>query len=256
MSLNDETEAKARKVRFLLELQASNVLIDSMNEVIDRYEGSIKLRENQPERDLDLLVAAMQAKAGKTFQAVLQLCCLGFGEDALILLRSNVNLMINLLYILSGDAAQRAGDFIAFSHYQQEKYLRTAHGVRPSWADKLDWKEINKRAAEWKKLTIESRAKKAKSSFHYDIGYRFYSSVEHGDAWAVDRYVVEWNEDGPKISSEPSDQYVRIALVHNFLVMANIFLAFCSHFKIDIQNITAKLDETWKELGKNLSEET
>jgi len=106
MQSNDAADIEARKARFLRELKAHNLLMDCMTEVLENYEQTIKLRDNQPERDLDLLVAAMHGKGGKTYQAILQLCCSDFGEDALVLLRSNVNLMINL------DCAPCTGEFL------------------------------------------------------------------------------------------------------------------------------------------------
>ena len=250
MEPKDIADIEARKTRFLCELKANNLLIDCMNEVLDKSEPAIKLKENQPECDLDLLVASMYGKAWKTYQAILQLCCSGFGEDALILLRSNVNLMINLGYILIDDSVKRAGDLIAFSHVEQEKYLRMAHDVRPPWVEKLDWDEINKRAERWRKLKIAMKADKSNQLFHYDVGYRFYSSIEHSDAWALSSYILD-DETSVKIGSEPSDKYVGIGLTHNFGVMADIFLAFCSHFKIPYEETKAKLTEEWRSLGKD-----
>lgn len=235
--------------KFRKEFEASNVLIDCMNEIIDKYKGRLKLKGNLAQQDLDLLVAAMFAKAGKTFQAILKLSSLGFGEDALILLRSNINLMVNLGYILAQDSVERAGDLIASSHKEQVKYLAIAHQAKPKWVRKLKWDRINKGARRWKNASIERKAEEAKQSYHYDVGYRFYSSLEHSDAWALSRYVVDWNEIGPKISSAPSNAFVGIALVHNFWVTANIFLAFCSHYSIQESQIVDKLDENWKKLG-------
>jgi hypothetical protein len=248
MTVDDVADVEARKARFLPELKAHNLLIDSMNEILDSTGHSIKVRSTQPERDLDLLVAAMHGKAGKTYQAILQLCWSGFGEDALVLLRSNINLMINLLYILADDSVKRAGDLIAYSHREQVKYLRLAHNRTPEWAEKLNWDEINRRAEEWKKMDIASKAQNCKQWFHYDVGYRFYSSIEHADAWALSSLILE-DETEVKISSEPSDNCISIALIHNFGVMADIFLAFCSHFEIPYIETKTKLTQEWSNLG-------
>ncbi len=82
---------------------------------------------------------ASLGKALKTFQGVHELCLTGWGEDALILLRSNVNLLINLGFILSDpEPSQRADDFIAFSYLERVKYLKTAHGVeKPPWRSQM-----------------------------------------------------------------------------------------------------------------------
>src|SRR5207245_9614338 len=182
-----------------------------MNEVLDRSAEAIKVRETQPERDLDLLVAAMHGKAGKTYQAILELCLSGFGEDALVLLRSNINLMINLIYVLSEDSAKRVGDLVAYSHKEQEKYLRLAHGRRPEWMERHDWDKIDRYADAWER-NIAKKAESCKQLFHYNVGYRFYSSIEHSDAWSLSSLIDE-NETQVRIASEPSDKYVSIALV-------------------------------------------
>ncbi len=244
------TGEEARKLRFPKELKACNILIDCMNEVIDKYRGKIKTRGNLAEKDLDLLVSTMYGKGAKTFQAIIKLCCLGFGEDSLILLRANVNLVINLYYILSDNSVARAGDFIAYSHREQKRYLQEAHEVEPDWMKKLKWDEIDERAIRWGKVNIAERAKKAQQYYHYKTGYRFYSSFEHSDAQALSRYVVESNETGRKIGIVPSDEYVSIALIHNFWIMANIFLRFCSHHSIEEKDIETRLDENWKKLAE------
>jgi Family of unknown function (DUF5677) len=245
----EKPDSEARKSRFLPELKAYDLLLGKMNEVLDRSEEAIKIRETQPERDLDLLVATMHGKAGKTYQAILELCLSGFGEDALVLLRSNINLMINLLYILSEDSAKRAGDLVAYSHKEQEKYLRLAHGRRPEWMEKLDWDKINRYADAWEH-NIATKAESCKQSFHYNVGYRFYSRIEHSDAWSLSNLIDE-NETQIRIASELSDKYVSIALVHSFAIMANIFLAFCSHFKIPYENIEATVRKEWNNLGND-----
>lgn len=249
---NEDTDKANRIERFRRELDACNVLIDCMNYVLDRYEGKLKLTDSEAEQDLQLLVCAMFGKAGKTFNAVIELCCLGFGEDALILLRSNGNLMINLLYILAKDSVERAADFIAYGHREQAKYLKLNHNDKPppEWMKFLKWDEIEERARRWEKLTIKQRAGKANQSHHYDVAYRFYSSIEHSDAMAISRYVEEWDENGPKINSSPSDNYVKIALIDNFRVLAIVFFGFCKHFSIDEPDGFSKIQTAWNTLSE------
>ncbi|KFI23944.1 hypothetical protein [Nitrosococcus oceani] len=89
-------EDPGRYERFQQEFRAQNILGDCINEIIDQHGDKLELRDGE-ERDLSLLVAsAFFGKAQKTFQAVIRLCALGFGEDALILVRSNINLLINI----------------------------------------------------------------------------------------------------------------------------------------------------------------
>lgn len=214
--------------RFKREFRAQNLLGDLVNEILDRHVDKLRLK-NGEERDLSLLISASFGKGLKTFQAINRLCALGFGEDAIILLRSNVNLLINTRYIVSDKKpVERAKEFIAYSIKERLKYLDLAHeGKRPTWAEKVDPKEIERDAARWNRTSIEARAQRI-TSFHYSQGYRLYSSIEHSDAMALNAYIGEWNETGPKIGSGASDKYLSVALVHSFGVMADPLLLRCN----------------------------
>src|SRR3989338_4905478 len=108
--------------RFEREFRAQNFLGDLVNEILDRHEHKLKVKDGE-ERDLSLLISASFGKGLKTFQAISRLCALGYGEDAIILLRSNVNLLINTRFILSDkNPAERAKEFIAYSVKERLKY--------------------------------------------------------------------------------------------------------------------------------------
>jgi hypothetical protein len=236
--------------RFEREFRAQNVLGDLVNEILDKYVDNLKLKDGA-ERDLSLLISASFGKGLKTFQAISRLCALGFGEDAVTLLRSNVNLLINTRFILSDkNPIERAKEFIAYSIKERLKYLDLAHeGKRPTWVAKIDPEEIERDAEKWKR-NIEIRAKQV-AHFHYSLGYRLYSSIEHSDAMALNAYISEWNETGPQIGSGPSDDYLSIALVHSFSVMADLLVAVMQYFGIDRPDVIEKLKRTWSELGQD-----
>jgi len=120
-------DAAARSRRFEPLFRAQTEMWDLVGKILDDHE--ITLREGI-EHDLSLVVGTSLTKALKTFVSIQDLCLLGADEDALILLRSNVNLLINLGYILTdSEPVERALDFIAYSYQKREKYLKTAHGV-------------------------------------------------------------------------------------------------------------------------------
>lgn len=242
--------AGQRLKRFPGEYRAIEILIDSLNHIIQNHQEKRKLRTREPESDLDLVVATSFGKAGKTFQAINTLCAFGFGEDALILLRANINLMINLCYVLADDSLNRCADFIAYSHTEHAKYLKTAHDTVPAWYDTLDWDEIKRRAARWKSVRIKERAKRGIQRYHYEVGYAFYSSMDHSDASSLSRYIAPSDERGLKIDLGPADKYVGIALHHNFWVMANILFFFCSHFDIVDPELFTRIDKEWVKLAQ------
>jgi Family of unknown function (DUF5677) len=237
--------------RFQLGFRAQNLLGDLINEILDRHVDKIKLKDGE-ERDLSLLISASFGKGLKTFQAISRLCALGFGEDAIILLRSNINLLINTRFILADkNPVERANEFIAYSLKERLKYFDLAHeGKRPTWTKKFDPEDIERLAGKWKRITIETRAGQL-AQFHYSQGYRLYSSIEHSDAMGLSAYIEEWNEIGPKIGSGPSDEYLGIALVHSFSVMADLLLTVMQYFEVDRPDVLGKLSEAWSELGQD-----
>jgi hypothetical protein len=223
---------------------AQDLLGDSVNEVLDNYSDKIKIR-NDDENDLSMIIGAALGKGLKTFQAVNYLCRFGFGEDALIILRSNTNLLININFILSSkDPNDIAGDFLAYSFEERKKYLKIAHGVEDlPWKPRMSPQEYNRRVKSWKNIPISDKAKDL-SDPHYDKCYRFYSSLEHGDAFALHGYIENWDKNGPSIGSGPNDQNIDLALPHNFLVMRDLIQCVCRYFGIDRPDIFSKLNET------------
>ena len=241
--------------RFEREFRAQNLLWDLVNEILDRHEDKLKLKDGE-QRDLSLLISASFGKGLKTFQAISRLCALGFGEDAIILLRSNVNLLINTQFILSDkNPVERAKEFIAYSVKERLKYFNLAHdGKRPKWAEKINPQEIECDAERWKRTTIEVRARQL-APFHYCQGYRLYSSIEHSDAMALNAYVGDWNETGPRIESGPRDEYLGVALVHSFSVMADLLVTVMQYFGINQPDVLEKLKQTWTGLGREIAEQ-
>ncbi|MCI0626994.1 MAG: DUF5677 domain-containing protein [Acidobacteria bacterium] len=243
-------EAQQRYQKFERLFQAQNTLGDAVNTILDRHSEKLKVQEGE-EHDLSLVVAAGLGKAIKTFQAITRLCLLGYGEDALILLRSNINLLINTAYIVADrKPTERVKDFLAFSYQERVKYLKIAHAAeQPPWGPPVPLDELAQRAKAWKDVSIGERAKVV-SDLHYNQGYRFYSSLEHSDAFALNEYIQDWDEIGPRIGSEEGDKHVDIALVHSYGVVADLFFVACKYFGIDEPDLFTDLKKIWVELGK------
>jgi hypothetical protein len=236
-----EKDQRQRFGRLKQHFEGGAALWDIVNELLDQHE--IKVRDGD-EHDLSLLVGASLGKALKTFDGIHQLCLAGWGEDALILLRSNVNLLINLGYIL-GDAEprERAADFIAYSLEARTRYLKQAHGdKKPLWKTQMSDDEVKQRTKRWKATTVETRAGRV-PKFHYDVGYRFYSSIEHSDAMALNAYIAEWNEIGPRVHAGPSDDYIEVALSHSVMTLADVLVRYCEYFKIERPDLFERINK-------------
>ena len=80
--------------RFQVEFRAQNLMGDAVNDILDHHQTEMKIRE-EDEHDLSLIVAA--------------------ALDALILLRSNVNLLIDTRFIVTDQhLTERAREFVAY----------------------------------------------------------------------------------------------------------------------------------------------
>jgi hypothetical protein len=215
-----------------------------VNAVLDEH--ALRLPPEPAPRDLGLLVGAALGKALKTYNAIHELCLLGHGEDALVLLRSNVNLLINIAYIVrDAEPHERALDLIAFSFVERTIYLTTAHPDKPVPATltlAMPDNEITERSERWKRTSIKTRAQTL-SALHYVQGYKFYSSIEHSDAMALNGYIAEWNEVGPRISAVPSDDYVEVTLAHSAMTLADLLVAVCAVFSVEPPDLVRKIDE-------------
>jgi hypothetical protein len=214
---------------------------DRVNRVLDEESAKIMVRDGE-DRLLSGIVGPLLGKAMKSFQAIERLCLLGFGEDATVLLRSNVNLLVNLAYIV-GDSNpnERAREFVADAWIRYAKFMKGAFDVEVDpKASPFSIEELKSLAERWCELGIADRAKRL-PEHHYRIGYKFYSSIEHSDALALFGYLSDWNEVGPQIESGPSDSHVEIVLVHSAEVMATVLYYVCRYWGIDRPDIFAEL---------------
>ena len=243
--LGNPEERSQRFQRFRRLFDAVGSLSDRLNEVIDTESLTWRHKPDEPAL-LFLVVSAAFGKALKTFQAIERLCVLGYGEDALIILRSNVNLLINTANILSApDPHDRVRDFLAYALHERRRFLKGTYNIALPWTPPFSDEEIESRAKQWG--TIADRAKST-TPFHYFEGYKLYSSFEHSDAFALDNYFTDWNERGPMIHSTESDTNVGLAIGHSYGVMADIFTMVLRFFRIDRPDIERELRETWPTL--------
>jgi hypothetical protein len=224
--------AAERYRRFARHFRLQDAAGERVNQVLDEESDKIKIRDGE-QRLPSLMMGPLLGKAMKTFAAVQRLCVLGYGEDAAILLRSNVNLLVNLAYIVSNEAPDaRAHEFVADSWERYAKSMKQAfdHEVKVEDAP-LPVAEIPGLAKAWNKMTIADRAK-CLPEHHYRIGDKFYSGIEHSDALALSGYIADWNEVGPKIESGPSDSHIDGIMMHNAEVMASVLDYSCRYWKI------------------------
>jgi Family of unknown function (DUF5677) len=208
-------------------------------------------RGDGDDRLLSSLIGPLLGKGMKTFQAIMRLCLLGFGEDAAVLLRGNVNLLVNLAYIVSDPKPNdRSKEFVADAWIRYAKFMKAAFDHEVSTNDSpLPAAELESLAERWWKVNIADRAKRL-PEHHYKTGYKFYSGIEHSDALALFGYIGDWNEVGPRIESGPSDGHVEVVLMHSAEVMATILDYVCRYWGIERPDIFAELTNLFSQLRK------
>ena len=100
------------------------------------------------------VLAVLFGKATKSLDAIRLLCETGFGQDAVILTRSLVNLVINVWYIGSApDPDERALDYNASGWMAQRRFFAN-FPRRTVLPEPPDLAEIEGRARRWDAVTI------------------------------------------------------------------------------------------------------
>ncbi len=242
---------RERYARFARLFRLQGDVGDRVNQVLNEEADNIQVRHGE-DRLLSTIIGPLLGKAMKTFQAVERLCLLGYGEDAAVLLRSNVNLLVNLAYIVSDPTPNdRAKEFVADAWIRYTKFMKGAfdHEVNPNDSP-LPPDSLEPLAKQWSKVTIADRAKRL-PEHHYKTGYKFYSGIEHSDAVALFGYVTDWNEVGPRIESGPSDSHVEVVLMHSAEVMATILDHVCRYWGIKRPDIFTKVTDLFREAARS-----
>jgi hypothetical protein len=179
------------------------------------------------------------AKACKTHQAITKLARSGFGEDAAILARSLLNLVINALWIYQ-DPKVRISAYLDY-----DSVLRAKLGRKIIQNPSLLGSNFQKRLPEIKRTQpqLEAEEKKAKAQHGYnrqgwsaksirdmakdvdlinayDTAYTLSSNLEHSNARSTDSYVTE-GPDGLDIDAAPGPRYVlqSLATAHQLLLL-------------------------------------
>jgi hypothetical protein len=235
--------AAERHARFAKLFRLQGDVGDLVNRVLDEEGAKIHVRGGS-DRLLSGIIGPLLGKAMKTFQAIERLCLLGFGEDAAVLLRSNVNLLVNLAYIVSDSSPNdRAREFVADAWLRYTKFMKEVFSVDVDpKQNPLPGDDLKSLAERWRKVSIGDRAKKL-PSHHYKTGYKFYSGIEHSDAIAAVGYLSDWDEAGPKIDSGPSDSHLTVVLMHSAEVMATVLDYVCRYWGIERPDIFEKLNQ-------------
>jgi len=235
-----DPDLPGRYARFAHLFRATDALGRLVNQVLDEEGHRMEVREGE-QRFLSLIVGTALGRGSKDFQAILRLCLLGFGEQAMVVLRSSVNLLINISYIVGDtDPDKRADEFLAFSHRELTAFLRDVYGAALDWTPDWPPEEYERKANAWKGVGIRRRALRL-PQHHYNTGYRFYSSIEHADVTSLVDMIERVDPTGPFVNSGPSDEKLKVTLYHAYMVLADLLHIVCGYHGIDRPDVFEEL---------------
>lgn len=185
------------------------------------------------------LVCLFLGKAYKTHQAITKLARSGFGEDAAILARSLLNLVINALWIHQNPSV-RVSAYIDFDTVLRarlgRKIIQNPSLLGSQFQNRLsgikstqpqleaeEKKAITKHGYKrgvWSGKTIRDMAEDVGHINAYDSAYTLMSNLEHSNATSTDAYITE-GPDGLTIGVAPGPNYVResLATAHHLLLL-------------------------------------
>lgn len=174
---------------------------------------------------LKTLLYLQIVKMHTSFGATIELIKKGYGIDAMILVRSTLNNLINCAWIMERKQKTRAKKFIKYNFIIRKKSLDLAKKypahlnhfkkileegkeVISSYkkVKKLFKKDFNK----WSGITISQMAKESKKEWDYDFVYSLASSLEHSDVQSLNQYI-EGIDDAQKLfkfRGGPSTRYI------------------------------------------------
>ncbi len=198
----------AIRAKFEKELTGYEKLLAKADELFDRNQAKAFLDTTRPSTGA---VLGLYTKARKGVAALHVLATSGYGEDAMIIARSLVNLCIDLGYICRTDSDDRARQWIARGRVSRRE-MAQAFGLTPPDEVTVDWGKVGERARAWKAVRIFDRAKDAGLENFYEIAYRHGCVYEHSDAWGALAYL-DIVDDSIDMRSEPSPTRVDTALL-------------------------------------------
>ena len=196
----------------------------------------------------------MTGKACKTHEATVMLAERGFGQDAGLLLRSLLDLVVNALW-LAKDPCQRMEMWLEFDWILRQRIPLSLEKAEEN-KETVDTIEIEarrvkekygyKRGDTWSRKSIESMAREVGLGDLYKYAYRTLSNIEHSASRGFVSYHVD-TPDGIRINIGPGKEYVKEVLVTacdllvDLLTLANDVLA------LDLNSV---LEEARRNLSK------
>ena len=205
-------------------IQSNIALRDIAHRLTQKYQSSGKV----PTDNKEMLVLLFLTKAQKTHAAIMLLCSDGYGQDAVVLSRSILELLITIKYILADSTDGRVDryvshDWVLRSELYENLKNREELAVIPT--EKIQEIKANADAAQkkygykpyggWSDKTMYYMAKEIGEESNFNICYGIQCSFSHSSARSMMEYMKE--SDGQYVfDAGKSERYINPALAMAF----------------------------------------
>jgi len=217
-----------------------------------------KHEEHKYKKDVFFLFAV--AKSKKTLEAVSLLCQKGFGEDAVILSRSILELYFSLKYILSVGDDSLAERFFEYDWVvRKEMYDKN----QPNFNSNMDDKKIQEIIKQynrvqkkynfdfkkgWSDINTYEMAKRFGFKGVYDTWYKISCTLSHPNPRSTNEYFKGENKKELTLSIGPSNNLVNESLLSSVFVCLEILKEFNHYFSKNLDNELNKIEDIVKSL--------
>jgi hypothetical protein len=202
-------------------------------------------------------------KAHKTHRAIVVLCRAGYGEDALVLLRSLLELAIQARYMARDPLGERGERWLAYNavtRYEANRVIQTDPYFEETGKDVLGdtalQQEIEEAARHaqksyrfwqkdkdgvlsypknWYGMSVKALAKEVGWESHYNIVYSHGSVPVHSSIRATDYYFESVAPSAVRGLAEPSSKQVRWILLSSFDYLHSIARDWCRVWKPPVE---------------------
>ncbi len=224
-----------------------------------------KIRIDRTKPQQGVIIYCM-AKLHTSFGASMELIKSGFGIDAMIIVRSMINNLINMLWIANKASKRRSTKFIDYHKVLRKEYLDKVKKNYPkeSWFGgilkqekeilesykKVEYRFTN-RYKGWSGFSIKERAEEVKKYFDYEIVYFLASSIEHSDIYASKDFIDE-NSNEQRIihfKGGPSTAWVMESAITSVKYLGEGIEFFIKTFRLD-KALLKKLNRFGKRFSK------
>jgi hypothetical protein len=186
----------------------------------------------------------MLARGMASLQAVKLLVQNGFGGDATSVMRTLIELDIDLAYILSKDTDERLKQFFEYGHVDTYRLLQRVAGQispqRLEAARKL-FEAVeggyrtkkNRHINSWTRVTVRDRAIAVDRKSNYDRAYALGCGASHS-GMATLKYAIDSTEDGTVTLHTGARETTATALEFASMALARLAASVSAYFKFDI----------------------